>query len=93
VRPALASCVRTAQTAHAAPVPLAMQPTAAAMPAIGPLVAASDVSASMPPRRTPAVSFDHLVGDGEQVRRNGKAECLCGFEVDAQLHLCDLLHR
>jgi len=42
---------------------------------------------------TPAVSFDHLVGDREQVRRNGKAERLGGLEVHGHLKFCRELHR
>jgi len=36
--------------------------------------------------------FDHLVGAGEQRRRNGKTKRLCRLGVDHQLELCDLLH-
>jgi hypothetical protein len=32
-------------------------------------------------------SFDHLVGAGEQRRRQGKAEILRGFEIEHQLEL------
>jgi hypothetical protein len=38
-------------------------------------------------------SFDHFIGDSEQVRRNGKAECLGGLQVDDELELDGLLHR
>jgi hypothetical protein len=31
--------------------------------------------------------FDHLVGKGEQLVGHGKAERLCGLEVDHQLEL------
>lgn len=31
--------------------------------------------------------FNHLVGTSEQRRCEGKAECLCGFQVDDQLEL------
>jgi hypothetical protein len=30
-------------------------------------------------------SFNHLVGTGEQRRRNIEAKCLCGFQIDHQL--------
>src|SRR5215470_1263689 len=32
-------------------------------------------------------SLDHLVGPGEQGRRQGKAEILCNFEIEHQLEL------
>src|SRR6516165_3707716 len=35
----------------------------------------------------PFTSFDHLVGDGKDVRRNGEAKRLCGLEVDHQIKL------
>src|SRR5664280_699343 len=37
--------------------------------------------------------FDHLVGGGEQRRRNGKAERLGGLEIDRQFVLRRRLHR
>jgi hypothetical protein len=39
-----------------------------------------------------ASSFDHLVGDGESARWNGKAERLRGLEVDHQSELGWLQH-
>src|ERR1700730_7842357 len=38
-------------------------------------------------------SFDDLVGAGEDRWRNGKAERLCGLEIDHQLEGCRPLHR
>ena len=35
-------------------------------------------------------SFDYLVGPSQQGKRKRDAECLCGFEIDDQLHLSDL---
>src|SRR5215469_4980721 len=41
-----------------------------------------------------AHSFDHLVGDGEDARRNGEANCLSGLEVENELELQrNILHR
>ena len=36
--------------------------------------------------------FDHFVGGGEQRRRHGEAERLCGLEVDRELVLGRCLH-
>ena len=33
-------------------------------------------------KRTLARYCDSLVGGGKYCRRNGEAECLCGFEID-----------
>src|SRR5215470_1849927 len=41
----------------------------------------------------PFTSLDHLVGDGEHTRGNGKAERFCGLEVDDQLELSRLHYR
>jgi hypothetical protein len=35
--------------------------------------------------------FDHVVGDGEDARRDGQAKRLGGLEVDGQLELSRLL--
>jgi hypothetical protein len=35
-------------------------------------------------KRTSAASFDHLVSGSEQRRWNGKAKCLCSFEIDCK---------
>jgi hypothetical protein len=35
--------------------------------------------------------FDHLVGAGEQDRRDGEAKCSCRVEVDYKLKFCRLL--
>src|SRR5262249_57530788 len=46
---------------------------------------------AQPPKRARASSFDHLVGAGEQYRRNFDAECVGGFEVCNQLEARRLL--
>ncbi len=50
-----------------------------------------DVLLAVQPRRTAAASFDHLVGAGEQRRRNIDPERLGGPEVDDKLELGRLL--
>ena len=45
------------------------------------------------PRSDRAVSFDHLVGAGEQCRRHFEAERLGGLEIDDHLELGGCLHR
>jgi hypothetical protein len=37
--------------------------------------------------------LDHLVGDGEQSRRDGEAEAFSGLHIDCKLHFPDLFHR
>jgi hypothetical protein len=44
-------------------------------------------------RRHSAKLFDHLVGTREQRLRDGKAERLCGFQIDDQLVFGGRLHR
>jgi hypothetical protein len=43
------------------------------------------------PRRRPLLN--HLIGSSQQRFRDGKAERLCGLEVDGQFELGGLLHR
>jgi hypothetical protein len=40
------------------------------------------------PATAPDPLLDHLVGDGQQRFRDGKAECLGGFSVDDEMELC-----
>ena len=40
----------------------------------------------------PVASFDHLVGEGKQLRWDVEAECLCGFEIDDQFKPSRLHH-
>ena len=39
-----------------------------------------------------ARSLNHRVGAPKYCRRNGKAECLCGFKIDRQFVLVRRLH-
>src|SRR5262249_45142503 len=45
------------------------------------------------PRRVRDASFDHLVGEREQLWRNIEAECLGRLEIDGQFKLRGLRHR
>ena len=44
-------------------------------------------------KRTPADSFDHLVGGREQRLRNGQSERFGGLNIDRQFKLRRELHR
>jgi hypothetical protein len=43
-------------------------------------------------RRSISASFDHLVGAGEQCRRNFHADHFGGFEIYDQFNFCGLLN-
>ena len=64
----------------------------------GPLGRGSRTTSRLPVlRRTTAAGsgglFDHLVGSGEQRRRNVDAKRLRSLEIDHQLEFCRLLDR
>ena len=46
-----------------------------------------------PPARYMPILFDHLIGGGEQCRRDRKANRLCGLKVDHQFEFRWLLDR
>jgi len=43
-------------------------------------------------RRSKIISFDHLIGAGEQRLRHGEPECLRGFQIDDKFILGRRLH-
>jgi hypothetical protein len=53
----------------------------------------AEIDRVFPTSRFRGLSFDHLVGAAEQRDRKRETECLRGFEIDDQLHLCGLLDR
>jgi hypothetical protein len=55
--------------------------------------ASGHVAAAPPSSDMNSRLFDHLIGAGEQCRRDFQAERLSGLEVDNELEFSRLLHR